>query len=314
MYWKKAMIVAGILCLYCVLGCAGVQKTPSPGAGTVKTEVYRTTPQGDLSLDIHFPDDWRTDDKRPAIVFFFGGGWSGGNATHFEPQAKYIASRGMVTIRPDYRVFGQERVNPDECVRDAMAAMRWVRAHARELGIDPDRIVSSGGSAGGHLAACMGVGVSIKGDGDNLDVPYKSNAMVLFNPALDMMAVLEMRKKKKVAVVSKLKWQLDAETARKISPQHHVTKGAPPAVLFFGTEDFLLDQLDPFVREMEKKGNKAEVYMAEGEKHSFFNWSPWREKTMRRMDEFLARLGYLECAPTIVVPDNPSEAKPKARR
>jgi acetyl esterase len=116
-----------------------------------------------------------------------------------------------------------------------------------------------------------------------------------------MPAIVKMLKENSGSTQMKL--QLDEETARRISPQHNVAENAPPAMIFFGTEDTLLGQLEPFVNEMKSKGNKVEVYMAPKQRHGFFNQSPWRERTIKRMDEFLAGLGYLEGPPTIEVPE-----------
>ena len=77
-----------------------------------------------------------------AIVFFFGGGWVGGTPKQFFPHCTYLASRGMVAISAEYRVKDRHGVTPLECVLDGKSAVRWVRAHASELGIDPTLIAS----------------------------------------------------------------------------------------------------------------------------------------------------------------------------
>ncbi len=87
-------------------------------------------------------------------MFFFGGGWENGTIKAFEPQARYFAGRGLVTARADYRVKSRHGVTPKECVDDARAAVAWFRQNAAKLGVDPNRIVASGGSAGGRIAAC----------------------------------------------------------------------------------------------------------------------------------------------------------------
>ncbi len=121
---------------------------------TTKAFTYTKTKQADLEMVVHYPPGWKETDKRPGIVFFFGGGWENGTIKAFEPQAKYLASRGMVAARADYRVKSRHGVTPKECVDDARSAIRWIRQNAGKLGVDPDKIVASGGSAGGHIAAC----------------------------------------------------------------------------------------------------------------------------------------------------------------
>ena len=114
--------------------------------GDVKLMIYRFTPAG------HKPGD-----KRAAAVFFFGGGWNGGTPKQFEAHSRYLASRGMVAFVADYRVKSRQKTDPFACVEDAKAAVRYLRGHAAELGVDPERIAVGGGSAGGHLAACTGI-------------------------------------------------------------------------------------------------------------------------------------------------------------
>ena len=146
--------------------------------------VYRKTKQADLELVVHYPPGWTDHDKRPAIVFFFGGGWENGTIKAFEPQSKHLASRGMVAARADYRVKSRHGVTPKECVEDAKSAVRWLRANAAKLGIDPDRIVAAGGSAGGHIAACTAFTPALDAEDEDAKVSSKPNALVLYNPVL----------------------------------------------------------------------------------------------------------------------------------
>ena len=118
----------------------------------------RTRPWATRSSSCTFssPRTGNPRDKRPAIVCFFGGGWTGGTPRQFLPQCKYLATRGMVAIAADYRVASRNHVKAVDCVRDAKSAIRYVRKNAARLGVDPERIVAAGGSAGGHLAAACG--------------------------------------------------------------------------------------------------------------------------------------------------------------
>ncbi len=103
---------------------------------------------------VHYPPGWKETDKRPAIVFFFGGGWTNGTIKQFEPQADHLASRGMVAARADYRVKSRQGVTAGRVRRGCQECGPLAAANAAKLGIDPDRIVAAGGSAGGHIAAC----------------------------------------------------------------------------------------------------------------------------------------------------------------
>jgi acetyl esterase/lipase len=258
----------------------------------VKSFTYKKTKQADLAMHVHFPPDWKKDDKRPAIVFFFGGGWTSGDVKQFEPQATYLASRGMVAARADYRVKSRHDVTPDACVEDAKSAVRWLRQNAAMLGLDPDRMVASGGSAGGHIAACT-ASPGLDAADEDLKISSRPNAMLLFNPVLRFDG--EPGLMKRIGDDDKL--------GKAISPTLHLTKETPPALLFYGKTDGLLKQGEAYLAKSKEVGHKAEMFLADGVGHGFFNKSPWKEKTLLRADEFLESLGYLKGKPTIQVPE-----------
>ncbi|MCK4998342.1 MAG: alpha/beta hydrolase fold domain-containing protein [Anaerohalosphaera sp.] len=148
-------------------------------------QVYKTIGSKKYNLHIFRSADTNTNEKAPAIVFFFGGGWTGGSVKQFFPHCKYFASRGMVAISAEYRVKSRDNTTPFDAVEDAKSAIRYVRANANKLGIDPDKIVAAGGSAGGHLAACTGTIKQLDAKNENLTISSVPNAMVLFNPVAD---------------------------------------------------------------------------------------------------------------------------------
>lgn len=252
--------------------------------GATKNVIYKKTKQGDLKLHLHFPPGWKASDKRPAIVFFFGGGWNSGRISQFTPQAEHLARRGMVAARADYRVKSRHGVTPDACVADAKSAVRYLRANAARLGIDPERIVAAGGSAGGHIAACTALSPGLDDPGEDAAVSSKPNALVLYNPVTDFKGI------------ERLESRLGdrRELAEKLSPVRHVTKETPPALLLFGTADRLYAQGKDYMAAAKKAGVRAEMYTAEGAGHGFFNRPPHLKPTTRRVDEFLTALGYLE--------------------
>jgi acetyl esterase/lipase len=258
---------------------------------SVETLTYKKTKEGDLPLTVHFPPDWNKEDKRPAIVFFFGGGWTGGRVTQFEPQAAYLASRGMVAARADYRVKSRHNVTPAQCVEDAKSAIRWVRQNAGRLGVDPDRIVAAGGSAGGHIAACTASPGLDAADEDS-SISSKPNALVLFNPVTRFDGIPELM----------TRVGNDEKLGKAISPTLHLSKQTPPALLLYGKEDRLLKQGEEYVARSKEVGHRAELFLADGVGHGFFNRSPWQERTSRRMDEFLGSLRYVVGEPTIKAP------------
>ena len=88
----------------------------------------------------------------PAIVYFTGGGWVGGDVYGQIPNPAWFRDHGIIGIKADYRVKSRHGTSPIECIQDAKSAIRYVREHDGELGIDPNKIIAAGGSAGGHYA------------------------------------------------------------------------------------------------------------------------------------------------------------------
>lgn len=270
-----------------------IRQNPSPTGASVARRTYKTTPQGKLGMHVHFPAGWATADKRPAMVFFFGGGWAGGTVAHFRRQAEYFASRGMVTARADYRVKSRHKVTPDQCVSDAKSAVRYLRKNAAKLGIDPDRIAASGGSAGGHIAACTGLTEGLDEKDEDQNISSRPNAMVLFNP------VAKVYGNARLAAAMKH----DPKLARLISLCLQIKKDSPPLIAFYGSEDpFYKIGGSEFEAAAKKAGAKATFKIYKGPGHGFFNTSPWYEVTVRAADEFLASLGYVKGKPTMKPP------------
>ncbi len=286
---NRHLVLITALTALCFTLPAIAQKGES-GSST-KEYVYKTIGERELKMHVDFPPDWKKTDTRPVIVFFHGGGWSGGSVLAFSRQAKHFAGRGLVCARADYRLKRKDGVTPDKCVEDARSAIRWVRTNAAELGIDPQKLITSGGSAGGHLAACAIIPESVEAEDDDLSISTIPQAMVLFNPVLSFMQ----------GGLSNLV-NGDEEIAAKISPLLYVKADTPPSIVMFGTNDRLKAFGDLWWAKAEEIGFRADKYIAKGGGHGFFNSSPWLERTMIAADEFLASLGYLEGEPTIEVP------------
>ena len=254
---------------------------------------YKTTPQGALSMTVHLPFDWEPDDQRPGIVFFFGGGWTGGSIEHFSRQATYLASRGMVAARADYRVLSRHGTTVEQGVEDARSAMRWLRANAGNLGLDPERLVAAGGSAGGYLAAATALIGEMDSPEDDLSLSAQPSALVLFNPAF-LQREDSHTTRSQVVPTQSLAESLDL--AERLCPD------LPPAIMFFGDRDRWMPPGADFCERALAMGCSVEMEVAEGEAHGFFNEGPWRKRTLHRADQFLALLGYLSGPPTFEAP------------
>jgi len=285
----ELLIATMILMALAAVSLAAEPATPA-GVRT-ETVVYKKTPQGELSIHLSYPPGWKASDRRAGIVFFFGGGWQGGTVEQFAPQAAYLAGRGMVTACADYRVRSRHKTTPIACVEDGKSAVRWLRARAKRLGIDPARIVASGGSAGGHVAACTAMIAGLDAAGEDTAVSSQPNLLVLYNPVMDMTTAGIARR-----VGS-------PDKARSISPVHHVAKGIPPAILYYGSADKFLDGARAFFAKANSLGLPVEVHLAPGAGHGFFNRPPWLQRTSYLTDRFLTRHGCLQGQPTVKLPE-----------
>ncbi len=260
-----------------------------PDLKGASVQVYRQTSGTDLKVWIFTPKN--TAEKRPAIVFFFGGGWSSGSPAQFERQCRHFAERGMVAITADYRVATRQQAKPADCVADAKACLRWVRENAVRLGVDPDRIVAAGGSAGGHLAAATATVPGFEPDASSEKISAKPNALVLFNPCL-VTAPLEGVDFKGFSSNFTAE-KLGAERTA-LSPIHHIKPGLPPMLILHGTADSTVpfSTVEAFSGRMAKAGNRCELKPFEGQPHGFFN-GPGYEETLKAADDFLVSLHYL---------------------
>ena len=246
--------------------------------------LYKQVDSDSLYLHIDYPPDFDDSKSYPTIVFFFGGGWNGGSTEQFAPHAKYFASRGVVCFRADYRVKSRQGTSPVESLKDAKSAIRFIRAHAKELGVDPDKIIASGGSAGGHLAVACAVIEGFNEEGEDLSVSCIPNALVLFNPVFDNGP-------------GGYGYERIGEHYKDFSPLHNIRVGMPPAIVFLGTEDKLIpvETARYFKTVMEKIGSRCDLYLYEGEGHGFFNYRNYEMyvDTRDKADEFLNSTGFI---------------------
>jgi acetyl esterase/lipase len=261
----------------------------APGIQPDKVVTYKVINDTVLKLHIFNPIDHKAGDNKPAIVFFFGGGWTKGTPKQFYEQSQYLASRGMVAISAEYRIKHLHNTSPKESVKDSKSAMRWVRSHAKELGINAQMIAAGGGSAGGHLAIATAVLKDFNEDNENLSVSARPDALALFNPAFDNGP-------------GGVGYNLVKNYWRAFSPIHNLDESVPPSIVFLGTEDKLIpvETVELFKHKMEQNGRRCDLFLYEGQPHGFFNTFKKNnkyEETLFELDKFLVSLGYLSPNP-----------------
>jgi len=199
-------------------------------------------------------------------------------------------------------------VLPDKAVEDAKSAMRWVRANATRLGIDPNRIVSCGGSSGGHLAASIGVLEEFDAPGDDVRFSAKPNAMMLHFPLLDFLA----GGTRTMPFLDALDG--DKVLGERLSPARHWRNDLPPTLVLIGTKDPMFEFLKGFAAKWKDAGADLALYIGEGGGHGFSTTATWRERSLARMEEFLRHAGCFEAKPAMQLGTSAAEAAPVIRK
>jgi len=239
---------------------------------------YKQTPQEEMCLYLLRPEG-SVGAPLPAVVYFTGGGWEHGLPTGMIGNAAWFRDHGVIGISADYRVKSRHGTTPVECVQDAKSAVRYVRAHASALGVDPARIIACGGSAGGHIAAATVLDGHDE-PGEDTSISSKANALLLHNPVLG-------------AGFQEHFFMAHPD----LSPIGGVRPGWPPTIVSCGTADDTTPYpvAKRFVAAMKAAGNACELITVEGGGHSC-DWpvtNPHFLPTMTRMAAFLGEHGVL---------------------
>ena len=257
-----------------------------------ESTAFKKTDKDELQLHFFFPSDYKKGDGaiRPTIVFFFGGGWSGGSPKQFYPFSRHLASKGMIAISAQYRTKKSHGVEPSECIKDGKSAIRWVRSHAAEYGINPKMIAAGGGSAGGHVAASTGTATKFEEADEDKTISSRADLLVLCNPVVD--------NSEKGYGYDRVKnyW-------KDFSPLHNIDEQTPNSIFFLGSKDRLIPVStgELWDQKIKAMGKKSELHVWEGQPHGFFNYKAkekgggkiFQEMTIK-MDAFLKANGYLK--------------------
>lgn len=243
---------------------------------------YKRVGDRELKLHIFLPLDWKPSDKRTAFVTIHGGGWGGGDARRMYAFADDFAKRGLVGISVEYRLLKPgSGITVFDCVQDGRSALRYVRAHAADLGIDPAKIVANGGSAGGHVAVATAMFPQFDDPKEDQKISAVPNALVLYFPVIDT--------SKEGYGQAKI-----GERWRELSPAHNVGAGLPPTLVFHGTGDTVtpFKGAELFLAEMKKAGNRCELDVHPGGAHGYLMTTrELYEDTLAKTAKFLRDVG-----------------------
>ena len=259
-------------------------------------EVYKTIDTIELKVDIFYLEETMKKSNNTAIVFFHGGGWAYGKPDEFFTTCERYAKMGIVCFSVDYRlsiengIVPHKTISPIECVMDAKSSIRWVRENAERFHIDENKIVSSGQSAGGHLAISTAVIKKFDEQSDNLNISCVPNAVMLFSATVNS---IEQWCDRLLADRRDQIWNL--------SPAHNLSSNLPPMIDFHGTEDQMVPfwSVRYFESETKKLGNYFELHIYEGKSHYLGDGNPkysryYDDELLLIADKFLRKFELLD--------------------
>lgn len=257
---------------------------PASSLAGAETFVYREVAPEPLRLFVLMPAGWKEGDRRTALVFFFGGGWTHGTPERAVAWGRLAARAGMVGILPDYRTKERFNTSPLAAVADARAAVHWVQEHAAQLGVDPKSIVVGGDSSGGHLALWTAISAPPPGSAASESPRFKPAALLLFSAVSD------------TSLETGYTPARFGDEAGALSPLHHLDAPMPPTLIVHGNADRTV----PFGQSARLRdrlaagGGVSELMVVPGGDHGFLREQPaWRERAEECVLEFLRRHGLL---------------------
>lgn len=297
-----ALLLAPLAALHAADTDKSAYKTP-PG----KSYVYKQSGGKLQSLEVYFPANHDIAKRVPGILLFHGGGWSGGDLDQFRHACQYYASRGLVAATANYRTLSKaEDTKPDGvsqkmlvCITDAKSAIRWIKLHAAELGIDPNRLIVGGGSAGGHISILATINPGLNDPQDPPGIDTSVAAYVEFNPAIKE----DTKTEGADAPGDKRKALIDSKTPPDAVPFGFATASMAPGIHFFGSGDGYRKGALELQAKLATLGNHdLEIWFAPGQSHGFFNQPPWGDVTLAESDRWLVAHGFLTGQTTLIPP------------
>lgn len=268
--------------------------TPPATVKEIKNIIYVQYGNRAMQLDLYLP---KSSAKKltPAIIFVHCGGWKHGYRENFTPMAIRMAEQGYAAATITYRLSPEAKY--PTAIYDVKAAVRWVRAHAKQYGIDENHIAIAGGSAGGQIASLVGVT-----NGEEKFDPQMQSSKI----SSAVQAIINIDGLSDFTSEAALKYEDDpkknpsaagawfggrysekTELWEEASPINHASKNTPP-ILFIGSAQtrFSVGR-EEMIEKLRPLGVHTQVVLLPDTPHSFWMFDPWLEPTVKATVEFL---------------------------
>jgi acetyl esterase/lipase len=276
----------------------GIKVVPEFHSKKVKEKrnlVYCSLANRKLSLDVFYPSV-KAKSKRVAVMIIHGGGWRSGNRTQHYPLAQRLADLGYVCFVPEYRL-STEALFP-AAVYDLKSALRWIYANAKQYNVDTNKIVVLGFSAGGELAAFLGVtnkNSRFEGRQCNLKSSSAVQAIIDLDGTLSFVHPESGEGDDSKRTSAATYWfgyqkKENPELWEEASPLTYVSKNTPPTLFINSSVERMHAGRMDFLKVLNENGIYSEVKTFSDAPHSFPLFDPWFEPTIKYTDEFLKKV------------------------
>ncbi|MDX8044963.1 alpha/beta hydrolase [Gracilibacillus sp. S3-1-1] len=227
--------------------------------------------------------------EKAVVLFFNGASFKKDPKTpaQFQHQAKYFSSKGMMAICVDYRNGADKDFLPTQAIYDVKSAVQWVRNNASDLGIDPNKIIVCGSSAGAYItvSAIMFDQLMDDHNKENATINHVPNALIVFSGVMDAVDIMRRR------------YPSLLDKAFQMSPIHNIKKCLPPTLWICGTSEIDFQHNIEFIELMKQAGNDIRLKTFEGMEHGFFNYGKHNNKyfhlTKFEIESYLRSMKFL---------------------
>lgn len=240
-------------------------------------KTYKRIDGFDLDAHIFKPKDIKPDEKRTAILYFHGGGYSSGNPDWH----CFYNENGFIQISFEYRIYDRHGTMPFAAIEDSKSAIRWVRENAEILQIDTNKIIATGNSCGAAMVCATALLDSLDNPKENLKISSKPTAMILNAAGYDQ--------------TDKFGPMKDKNSLARISGINLVKPNAPACLVIHGSDDWgiPISEASEFVTKMRAAGNLCEFKVLKGAGHVPWLTPPYSTESYNARQDFLRKIGYI---------------------
>ncbi|MBX7170974.1 MAG: alpha/beta hydrolase fold domain-containing protein [Pyrinomonadaceae bacterium] len=254
--------------------------------------VYAKYGEREMHVDLFKP---KGKGKFPAVIIVHGGAWITGHYTMENPLAIALAQRGYVAVTVEHRLSNEKKYPAQ--IHDLKASVRWLRANAKNFGIDENRIGAVGASSGGHLVAFLGVTndlAKFEGNGGNTNFSSRVQSVVDIDGTATFIDPGNIEKEIKGPYDTNTRltgftYAQNPEIWKEASPITHVYKNSAPTLFLNSSSNRPFQQREEMCAKLNALGITSEIIVVPDTPHPFWLFKPWFDVTVENIDKFFKK-------------------------